>query len=222
MDIQKALTSPHHMLFLISSLRGAVYQETLEIYSKVYPNSAVYAFDVKQINVLVVKELQAIALHLGTQKKIIIISFYSFLLEAQNKMLKVLEETKGDTKFIFITEKKSGILATIFSRAEVYYLKYANESHIFATKLFLQTEPILRSELPFVKMLLAKKDDTDKKDREHFVHFLSELLVIIPDTKESIKVKKEILLFLTFAGDKSASPKMILDYLALSLPHMVE
>ena len=220
--LQQALTSPHHMLFLIVSARSTVYKETIDLYAKEYPKAAVYAFDTKQIHVAMVKDLQTIAAHLGTQQKVIVISFYSFLLEAQNKMLKVLEETKGTTKFIFITEKRAGILPTLFSRAEVSYLESANNSHLFATKLFLQTDPMLRNELPFVKSLLAKKDDTDKKDREHFVHFLSELLLIIPEGKEGLAIKSEILLFLSFAGDKSASPKMILDYLALSLPRMVE
>ena len=220
--LQKALASPHHMLFLLTSARPLTYQKTIEIYAKEYPEAMVYAFDTKQINVAVVKDVQVIARYLGTQQKVIAISFYTFLLEAQNMMLKVLEETKGNTKFIFITERKTGILATIFSRAEVYYLESANSSHLFTTKLFLQTDPMLRNELPFVKSLLNKKDDTDKKDREHFVHFLSELLQMIPDGKEEIAIKSEILLFLSFAGDKSASPKMILDYLASSLPRMVE
>ncbi len=55
--------------------------------------------------------------------KYIILCGSSFTIEAQNSLLKILEEPPKNIIFIMITNSKSGILKTIFSRLPHHYLK---------------------------------------------------------------------------------------------------
>jgi len=55
--------------------------------------------------------------------KYIIIYGYSFRVEAQNALLKVLEEPPKNIIFLILANSKSSLLPTIFSRLEYKYLK---------------------------------------------------------------------------------------------------
>ncbi len=55
--------------------------------------------------------------------KYIIIYGYSFRVEAQNALLKVLEEPPKNIIFLILATSKSSLLATVFSRLEYKYLK---------------------------------------------------------------------------------------------------
>ena len=59
--------------------------------------------------------------------KYIILCGETFTIEAQNSLLKILEEPPKNTTFIIITNSKSGILKTIFSRLPHHYLKTKKE-----------------------------------------------------------------------------------------------
>jgi len=59
--------------------------------------------------------------------KYIILCGETFTIEAQNSLLKILEEPPKNTLFIIITNSKSGILKTIFSRLPHHYLKTKKE-----------------------------------------------------------------------------------------------
>jgi len=59
--------------------------------------------------------------------KYIILCGETFTVEAQNSLLKILEEPPKNTTFIIITNSKSGILKTIFSRLPHHYLKTKKE-----------------------------------------------------------------------------------------------
>ncbi|MCI0500518.1 MAG: DNA polymerase III subunit delta' [Epsilonproteobacteria bacterium] len=59
--------------------------------------------------------------------KYIILCGEIFTIEAQNSLLKILEEPPKNTTFIIITNSKSGILKTIFSRLPHHYLKTKKE-----------------------------------------------------------------------------------------------
>lgn len=221
---EKVISSPHPFLFLIVKNRDQTKDEILSLYKEGYEDTEVSLFDTKQVTVPLVKEMLALALTQAIKKRVFIISFYTFLDDAQNKMLKTLEESHGTIRFIFVTESKQSILPTILSRAEVLDLasQEGDKEKNFDTKLFLSTAKTLRLEIPFVKMILAKKDEEDRKDKELLTHFLFELMEALPRTKEGMKGRHDILDFLKYTKDTSASGKMILGHLALSLPVVLE
>ena len=221
---EKVISSPHPFLFLIAKDRNQVKDEILSLYKEGHEDAEVSLFDTKQVTVPLVKEILALALTQAIKKRVFIISFYTFLDDAQNKMLKTLEESHSMIRFIFVTESKQSILPTILSRAEVVDLasQGGDKEKNFDTKLFLSTAKTLRLEIPFVKMILAKKDEEDRKDKELLTQFLFELMEALPRRKEGMKGRRDILEFLKYTKDASASGKMILGHLALSLPVVLE
>lgn len=63
--------------------------------------------------------------------KCIVIAGESFNIQAQNTLLKVLEEPPTNIKFILITKSKNSILPTILSRMIVYNKKYTIQREEF-------------------------------------------------------------------------------------------
>jgi hypothetical protein len=176
----------------------------------------------KQLQVAHANYLQEKILSKSFQQRVIVVSFFTFLEEAQNKMLKVLEEIPPHVRCIFITESKQGLLPTLLSRCETISMKRNDENKREFAKLFLQTEPHFRMDLPRIKSLLTKKDADDKKDKEAGVHLIQDLLEVLPNTKQGISFKAEISEMFSYAYDTGASHKMILSYLAYTLPHVLE
>ncbi len=224
-QLLNVLFSPHSFLFLITSDREWLKGGIISYFKNAERDTEMSIFDTKQVTVSLVEEILALARSQTIKKRIIILSFYTFLPEAQNKMLKTLEEPHPHIRFVFITESKQGLLPAVLSRAEVTHLSSEEEEgseKLFDTKLFLATNKSLRMEIPFVKKILAKKDSDDKKDKEYLAQFLTELMAALPKTNEGMKGRADIVLFLKYTKDVSVSSKMMLDYLALSLPYVIE
>jgi len=77
----------------------------------------------KDFLILHAKQVVKEAYIASERMKYIILCGETFTIEAQNSLLKILEEPPKNTTFIIITNSKSGILKTIFSRLPHHYLK---------------------------------------------------------------------------------------------------
>lgn len=222
--LETVLASPHPFLFLVVPDRKEAEEKLKVFFEKDKENSELFLYNTKQVTLPLVRDIRSLSFTGGQKKKIIVLSFYTFLHDAQNALLKALEEVGVNARFIFLVESKEGILPTVLSRASFFDLTEGGgvKKNNFDTSLFLSTAPSLRLEITFVKVLLVKKDEDDKKDREYFAQFLDELLIALPRSREGLIGRKEILTFLPYARDTGSSPKMILEYLALTLPVMVE
>ncbi len=222
--LETVLASFHPFLFLVVEDRKEAEEKVRVFFEKDKENSELFVYSTKQVTLPLVRDIRSLSLTGGQKKKVIVLSFYTFLHDAQNALLKALEEVGANARFIFLAESKEGILPTVLSRASFFDLAESEgvKKHHFDTKLFLSSVPSLRMEITFVKVLLAKKDDDDKKDREHFALFLDELLMALPHDEEGFRGRKELLTFLPYTRDTGSSPKMILEYLALALPVVLE
>jgi len=175
----------------------------------------------------------------------IVVSFYSINREAQNAILKFLEEAPRNLKIILISHSGAKILNTIYSR--LYRLDYFENSNnenknqnIYSglAKKFLKTNKLSRIKMPEIVELLEKKDeyaqnfeDKERADREVVEIFLLALYeeIFILFKKEQIKNTdkerlneleeslKEINEFLRYVKNNSSSGKTILEYLSLKL-----
>ncbi len=77
----------------------------------------------------------------SSEKKYIFLCGSTFRKEAQNSLLKILEEPPKNVVFIIITNSKSSLLSTIYSRLPYKYLKKSilkNESILDINKLDLK------------------------------------------------------------------------------------
>ncbi len=77
----------------------------------------------KDFLILHAKQVVKEAYIASERTKYIIFCGEAFTVEAQNSLLKILEEPPKNVVFIMITNSKSGILKTIFSRLPHHYLK---------------------------------------------------------------------------------------------------
>ena len=125
--------------------------------------------------------------------------------EAENAILKNLEEPKENVHFVLITDKPSKLLPTILSRAEMYILKSSKSSisEIRADEKTKMMAKKLIAAKPFELVDLAE-ELTKKKDgvREYVLNVLS--VAIEMSYKSYFLTKKEVFL--------AKIPKFILAY----------
>lgn len=83
--------------------------------------------DGKKITVEQVREVIAMTQNLQTEDRFFVFRQAELLgEEAENAMLKLLEEPKENYHFILLTREPNALLPTILSRAEVYYVREEN------------------------------------------------------------------------------------------------
>ncbi len=128
------------------------------------------------------------------EKAFIVISFYSATREAQNALLKFLEDRSDDLKIILIIHYGASLINTIISR--LYKLELKDESIISSSgeeeflkslaENFLSTKKINRMKIKEITEILARKDeyalefeDKERTDREIIEKFLLNIYDIL-------------------------------------------
>ena len=151
----------------------------------------------------------------GGGKKIYIIGAITFPLEAQNALLKTLEEPTAGTHFFIILPRAEILLPTLRSRVLVVSADENatdEEAKDLATK-FLEAN--LENRFVLIKKLI------EKKDRDLFRRMLNHIEKnIYARTKgkrdsESGKVFSEIYQAKMYLATRGASPKMLLEHVAM-------
>lgn len=157
------------------------------------------------------------------EERTAVISFHTVGIEAQNTLLKLLEEPRDGVKFILITTNKANLLATVLSRTLVLENTDNKSTQDDTVALnFLLTNPNVRLKLPEITELLAKTDEEGRKDRESVRMFILSLVRILTQKGIASNYIEETLTAASYASDPSASGKSLLEYLALLLPQIVE
>lgn len=179
-----------------------------------------------------------------SSKHFVLISFYSITREAQNALLKFLEEAAENIKIVLIIHEGASILPTIYSR--LYKLNISegklesSEEEDFlkeSAEIFLKTKNINRMNLKEVKDILSRKDeyallneDKERNDREVLEKFLIKLHDIVfekyeeaisknkEESKKYLEYLEDILDSVRYAKNNSSSGKVLLEYLSLKLP----
>ncbi|KKW10105.1 MAG: polymerase III protein [Parcubacteria group bacterium GW2011_GWB1_49_7] len=132
------------------------------------------------------------------ERKIFLLSPEKITLEAQNALLKTFEDPVPDTHFFLVVREEELIIPTLRSRMEI--LRLANEANeANEARNFLNLSP--RDRLTFA----AKFADKEK----NLSIFLDELLRA---TKS-----KEVYKMRLYSDDRAASPRLILEHLAVVL-----
>ena len=133
--------------------------------------------------------------------------------EAQNALLKTLEEPPADAAFFIIVPAPAMLLPTLRSRAQVLILEHTEAAEdSIDTKAFLAAAP--QERLDMLKPLL-EKDEDDKRDIGKIVAFLSALeqrLAKKPEALHAIYRARK------YIGDKGALVKPLLEQVALLVP----
>ncbi|MGH7249416.1 MAG: hypothetical protein ACREGC_00395 [Minisyncoccia bacterium] len=115
-------------------------------------------------------------------KKIFIISANSFLLEAQNGLLKMFEEPIPDSHFFIIVPDSNTLLKTFVSRFYFIKEKGDSRSESLGVEKFLVAP--LKSRVDFIKELLTEAESEDEEGNE--------ILVLESSRAKAIKFLNEL------------------------------
>lgn len=132
--------------------------------------------------------------------------------EAQNALLKMLEEPPLGTYFFINLSSLGNILPTLLSRVRVLDLSSADQSVDLtaenAQKFF---KAGLKQKFAIIKNLSKSEDKSELKD------LIRDLEIVARNEKADHGQLKNILVAKTLASTRGASPKMLLEWLACML-----
>ncbi|MBX4181480.1 hypothetical protein KW807_01280 [Candidatus Parcubacteria bacterium] len=132
-----------------------------------------------------------------TGQKVFFISPEKILFEAQNALLKTFEDPIEDTHFFLVTRDEELILPTLRSRMMTLRVSGKDESH--DAEKFLNLS--IKDRMAFIKKFVDKE--------ENLSIFLDKLL-LVSKSKPVYNMRR-------FSDDRAASPRLILEHLALNL-----
>ena len=165
---------------------------------------------------LLIQATQAIkeAYIASSEKKYIFLCGTTFRKEAQNSLLKILEEPPRNVVFIIITNSKSSLLPTIYSRLSYKYLKKSilkNESILDINKLDLKdiynflkdNQKISKQEAKeIVESILMKVNNQKIKLSHKELDFFSKSIKLLELNSRPINVLTTLLLSLANQKNK--------------------
>lgn len=154
-------------------------------------------------------------------ERVALISFHTAGLPAQNALLKVLEEPRGNTRFILVTTNKNNLIDTVLSRVQHVHIDSDAQKDTHAASFLASNSP-MRMKLPHIVEILSKVDEEGRKDRESVKGFILSLVPVMQDKKAEPRFITETLEVASYASDPSVSGKALIEYLSLLLPEMKE
>ncbi|BAK73410.1 MULTISPECIES: DNA polymerase III subunit delta' [Arcobacter] len=151
----------------------------------------------------------------SNEKKYIFLCGSTFRKEAQNSLLKILEEPPRNVVFIIITNSKTSLLPTIYSRLPYKYLKKSLikfESTLNINKLDLrdiynflkENQKISKQEAKdIVESILLKVNNQKIKLSQKELEFFSKSIKLLELNSRPINVLTTLLLFLANQKNKN-------------------
>lgn len=160
-------------------------------------------------------------------RQVYILTASRILPEAQNALLKVLEEPPTDVVIVLVVPVLSQLLKTVLSRVSVIDDSFdkADDFHAY-TKEFLDANNATKQKLLDLLVKDARSDNEEKKERARTEarELLSDLQILAhrkyqekKDT-EMLEFLKDVQVALPLLYDKGASYKTIFEHLKLVLP----
>lgn len=156
-------------------------------------------------------------------KKIFLISAERFTHQAQNALLKTLEEPSQGVHFFILLNTPDLLLPTLQSRIQIIRLGEQNPSLKKSSDLAGVSQTFLMNNFvpeDFLKLSLKdrinfSKDFTDKE--KSLPVFLDSLLAYLKSNNSNAETINRVFSVRRFADDPSAQPRLILEHLALVL-----
>ena len=179
-------------------------------------NPDIYIREYLQFGIDEARELRSRASSRAVKEKnrFFVIVAPSMTADAQNALLKILEEPSADASFFIITPSPESLLPTLRSRAQILSLSQGVEQKgKIDAGIFLQSDKSKRIEM--VKVLLPKEDE--ERDLGSIITFLSSLERELGRIgAENSKVGLEaIYRARKYATDKGSLLKTLLEQVAL-------
>ncbi len=149
-----------------------------------------------------------------SDKKIFVITANFINEKAQNAMLKVFEEPRGDTHFFMLMPTADNLLPTLKSR--LFIIDEENGVANKTAKEFLEGSIKRRLEIIAELTESIKNEEKSKIEVTNFINSLESEIYKKPN--HDMKILEQIEKMRSYSQDPSPSLKMILEYLALTVP----
>ena len=153
-------------------------------------------------------ETWSIGRPLAGSSKVCVILSRSINFEAQNAMLKMLEEPKDGTYFFLVLESIGSVLPTLLSRVEVMDLLDKREVSVKAQKFL---DDSISERLSTIRSLYKNVDKSKMKD------FIVGLEALSSKKNLNFSQKRNILRAKIYSMQRGSSQKMLLEWLACVL-----
>lgn len=214
----------HHAYLVVGevkSLREEIERFVTEhLHIPICGNPDVYMrkFDVFGIdNVREIQSLESKRASAG-EKKIFVISVNAITREAQNALLKTLEEPTAGTHFFILTQSVETLLPTLVSRMHVITLPEKKERTAFAKQFLSSPAP---SRLALIEDIIESKNKSDALELvnrlEDELHSRTNFRGREGVPTEAFEALQSVRSYLT---DRSSSVKILLEYLSVALPRI--
>lgn len=156
-------------------------------------------------------------------KKIFIILANTVTIEAQNALLKLLEEPPSYAHFYFVIPSAHILLPTVKSRIQIAgdttqkgRVGETDAELTKAVRAFLAASPKVRFDQVKALMDDITKEKKTKQDAIDFLHTL-EIELHAKGVKKNIAGLDAVLLANTYATDRAPSIKMLLEYVSMNV-----
>jgi DNA polymerase III delta prime subunit len=154
-------------------------------------------------------------------KKIFVVSANFITEKAQNAMLKLFEEPRGDTHFFLVIPSLQNIIPTFRSRLFVIDTNETGNS-LINPKQFIKMP--IGERMNAVKEICGSISDEEESKIE-IIKFLNSLEIelkkkinFLRTEKEELNMFEEIEKIRQYAGEQSPSLKMLLEHISMTLP----
>ena len=218
-----------HHAYLIEGERTSVLPELTKflfdakVTKKSSPDYHLFEFDVFLIEHA--HEISAEQTMRGVEgnKKIFILAFNTMTSEAQNALLKTIEEPTEDTHFFFVTRTKETLIPTLRSRMQIVSIEGVHDK-----KEMKRGEEFIKASLPerlgiIVAYTKAKKDDKSEAKEEARIFLVSLERAMYPHLDKDPNIAtaiEDVISASKYLSDRAPSLKILLEHLALSVPRM--
>ncbi len=144
----------------------------------------------------------------GENRKVFVIEMLNATVEAQNALLKVFEEPTPQTHFFVLMPSVDMLLPTLRSRVQIFKTEF--DSSQKKAKDFLQLSPAER--------LAGVSEIIENKDKAAALDLVQNLIVVLgKDAAKHSASLQELFTVRTYLNDRSASLKLLLEHLCLSI-----
>lgn len=152
-------------------------------------------------------------------KKVFIVSAHRITREAQNALLKILEEPPSETHFFLIVPSCEMFLPTLRSRLLILRASDSrNQNQMLAERVTRFLQDAVPARLKTVQVLLKQREETESSGE--ITAFFDELeyALAAQERKQSTPALSELLRAKAYSRDRAPSFKLLLEHLALVLP----
>ncbi len=226
-----ALTLPQHLhhAYLIEGERGVVLPVLKKfLFDNKHSSQSSPDFHLFEFDVFLIEHAHEISQEqtmrgVEGNKKIFILAFNTMTSEAQNALLKTIEEPTEDTHFFFVTRTKETLIPTLRSRMQILSIEGAHDKgETKAGEEFLKASLPERLGIiePYTK---AKKDEKSEAKEEARIFLISlekALYAKLPADPSLAESLSDVITASKYLSDRAPSLKLLLEHLALTVPQL--